>query len=80
MHRYSFYVKDQDVQAVKNVAEQDELVGMGYQKIDFESEVTDHTAAIKDLQRHLAANTEATKNFTGDITFSSIIESLLHQV
>ncbi|TNV17902.1 hypothetical protein FH968_17755 [Buttiauxella sp. B2] len=77
MPHYVFFVKNTDIRALDSISEQVELLKSGYQKIDFESEAADYTAAMKDLKQHHDANTEANKQFTGDITFSAIIESLL---
>ncbi|QKJ85115.1 hypothetical protein PMPD1_0132 [Paramixta manurensis] len=45
--------------------------------IEFEAEANDkHEAQLK-LKSHLEQNTETLKDFGGDVTLSSIIESLL---
>lgn len=77
MPHYKFFVKQSDVRATDSDVEGTEFLGSGYQKLDFEAEAADKKGALKKLQVHFGENTSAIKNFTGDITFSSIIESLL---
>lgn len=77
MPRYAFFIKDKDVRATDIINEHSELLGSGYEKVDFEAEAENNSAALKLLQEHLSQNTEANRKFTGDVTFSSFIESLL---
>lgn len=77
MPHYKFFVKQSDVRTTESDAEGSELLNSGYQKLDFEADAADKKGALKKLQVHLGENTTAVKNFSGDITLSSIIESLL---
>lgn len=77
MPHYAFFVNNNDIRATDNISEQSALVESGYQKIDFETDAVDSVVAIKLLQKHLSLNTEAIQKFTGDITFTSIIDSLI---
>lgn len=77
MPHYAFFVNNNDIFATESISEQSALLESGYQKIDFETDAVDSSVAIKLLQKHLSLNTEATQKFTGDITFASIIESLI---
>ncbi|RLM11356.1 hypothetical protein [Gibbsiella quercinecans] len=77
MPHYQFYVKADDVRATDGDTESAELLDLGYQKIDFEADTPDKKSALKQLRTRLSENTAAAKNFAGDITFSSIIGSLL---
>lgn len=49
----------------------------GFEKVDFETEAIDRRDAQIKLRTHLEENTEALKMFTGNTTFSAIIESLM---
>lgn len=77
MPHYKFYVKADDVRATDSDTESAQLLDSGYQKSDFEADTPDKKSALKQLRTHLGENTAAAKNFAGDITFSSIIGSLL---
>lgn len=79
MPRYIFFVNDEKVtSAVSNSVYAERLASSsGFEKIDFETEANDKQDAELKLKAHLGENTQAVKEFGGDITFSSVIEAFL---
>lgn len=79
MPKFIFFKSGADVvTAVSQSVYADQLsTSSEYEKIDFETEATDKQAAVLKLKEYLETNTSALKDFSGDITFSSVIESLL---
>lgn len=79
MPKFVFFKSDTDiVTAVSQSVYADQLsTSSAYEKIDFETEATDKQAAVLKLKEYLETNTNALKDFSGDIAFSSVIESLL---
>jgi len=77
MPKYRFFAKNNEIAATESTLPDADFLNEGYEKIDFETDAEDKEAAINSLKNYLSQNTDATKKYTGDITFSSIIESLL---
>lgn len=79
MPKFVFFKSGTDiVTAVSESVYVDQLsTSSEYEKIAFETEATDKQAAVLKLKAYLETNTNTLKDFSGDITFSSVIESLL---
>lgn len=79
MPGYMFFISGADIKTVVSGSAYAAqlLASPGTEKIDFETEASDKQEAQLKLKTHLEKNNKSLKNFTGDITFSAIIESLL---
>lgn len=79
MPRYIFFINGKNItSAVSRSVYADQLASSSsYKKIDFETEADDkHHAELK-FKAHFGENTQAVKEFGGDITFSSVIDVFL---
>ncbi len=79
MPNYVFFINGADIKtAVSGSVHADQLSSSpDFEKIDFETKAVDRQDAQLKLKTHLEENTGALKDFSGDITFSAVIESLL---
>lgn len=79
MPKYVFFKKDTDIVTALNdsVYAGQLMASPVYEKIDFETEANDKQAALLKLKEFIEKNTNALKDFSGDVTFSAVIDSLL---